>query len=319
MTVKNKKDFLYKYSCRVCGNKKLKKFINLGKQPLANNLKNNKKEKIIKYPLEVNFCEICCNCQLSVCIDSKKMFSNYLYTSSTSLVFRKHFEKAANKYIKMFKLSPSKSKILDIGSNDGIALIPFKKKNFKNILGIEPAKNLAKIAIKKKINTFNGFFNKKNLKYITKDVDLILASNVFAHSDNLVEMAECMLSVLKKNGVIIIEVQYLIRTLRDLTYDNIYHEHFNYWSLTSLVSFFNKLDANIFKAEKINTHGGSLRIFIDNNKSNKIHDSVKIILNEEKKYGIRNFDTYLKFAKKVQKFKTNVISNFQKLKKKKKF
>ena len=131
-------------------------------------------------------------------------------------------------------------------------------------------------------------------------------------------MAECMLSLLKKNGVIIIEVQYLIRTLRDLTYDNIYHEHFNYWSLTSLVSFFNKLDANIFKAEKINTHGGSLRIFIDNNKSNKIHDSVKIILNEEKKYGIRNFDTYLKFAKKVQKFKTNVISNFQKLKKKKK-
>ena len=318
MMNKNKKNFYKKNSCRVCGNRKLKKFINLGIQPLANNLNNNKKEKNQKYPLEVNFCKVCCNCQLSVCIDSKKMFSNYLYTSSTSITFKKHFERAANKYIKLLNLNPIKSKIIDVGSNDGIALIPFKKKNYKNILGIEPAKNLSKIAMKKKINTFNGFLNKANLKYIEKDADLILASNVFAHSDNLKEMAECMLALLKKNGVIIIEVQYLIRTLKDLTYDNIYHEHFNYWSLTSLVNFFNKLDANIFKAEKIQTHGGSIRIYINKNKSNKINKNVKKILNEEIKYGIRNLDTYLKFAKKVYKLKSNVISNLKKLKKKKK-
>ena len=92
---------------------------------------------------ELNYCNNCHNCQLSVSVDPKKMFSNYLYTSSTSVSFRKHFEDAANKYSKMFKLSPKKSYIIDIGSNDGVALKPFKEMGYKNILGIEPTKNLA--------------------------------------------------------------------------------------------------------------------------------------------------------------------------------
>ena len=94
-------------------------------------------------------------------VDPKKMFSNYLYLSSTSKSFRKHFEDAAKKYIKEFKLSPKKSYIIDIGSNDGVALKPFKDLGFKKILGIEPAKNLAKLANKKKIKTVNCFLDKK--------------------------------------------------------------------------------------------------------------------------------------------------------------
>ena len=88
--------------------------------------------------------------------------------------------------------------VIDIGSNDGVALRPFKELGFKNILGIEPAKNLAKLANKNKIKTFNGFLEKKNLKKIKKKADLILASNVFAHSDKLKEMAECMLALLSQ-------------------------------------------------------------------------------------------------------------------------
>ena len=112
---------------------------------------------------------------------------------------------------------------------------------YKNVLGIEPAKNLAKLANKNKIKTINNFLERRILKKIKKNADLIFASNVFAHSDNLKEMAECMIKLLSKNGTIIIEVQYLLNTLRDLTFDNIYHEHYNYWSLTSLVNFFNNL------------------------------------------------------------------------------
>ena len=123
----------------------------------------NKKDKDEHFPLEVNYCPNCHNCQLSVVVDTKKMFSNYLYLSSTSKTFRDHFENAAKKYIKEFKLSPKKSYIIDIGSNDGVALKPFKNLKFKNILGIEPAKNLAKLANKDKIKTFNGFLNKKNI------------------------------------------------------------------------------------------------------------------------------------------------------------
>jgi len=282
---------------------------------LANNLKTKKKQEIDTYPLEMNYCPNCHNCQLSVAVDPKKMFSNYLYTSSTSKTFRDHFVNAAKKYAKEFNLNPKKSYILDIGSNDGIALKPFKKLNFKKILGIEPAKNLANLANKNKIKTFNGFLTKKNLKKIKKNADLILASNVFAHSDDLKEMAECMISLLSKKGTIIIEVQYLMNTLQDLTFDNIYHEHYNYWSLTSLINFFKKFNVKIFRVEKIKTHGGSLRIYIQKKKNIKVDKSVNEILKEEEIYGIKNYNTYKKFGEKVYKIRDNVIKNINKLKK----
>ena len=302
----------YKFECRSCGNEKLKRVISLGYQPLANNLLKKKTENTELYPLEVNYCDNCHNCQLSVAVDPKKMFLNYLYTSSTSKVFREHFEKSAKKYIKEFKLT-KKSYIIDVGSNDGIALTPFRNLGFKNVLGIEPAKNLAKLANKNKIKTFNGFLTIKNLKKINKGADIILASNVFAHSDNLKEMAECMKRLLKKNGTLIIEVQYLLNTLKDLTFDNIYHEHYNYWSLTSLVNFFKQFDLEIYNAEKIQTHGGSLRIYVKNKKT-KINKNVKLLLKEEENFGIKEYSTYKNFADKIYKIRSNVINNLNKLK-----
>ncbi len=304
----------YKFNCRSCENTNLKRVVSLGYQPLANNLLKKLNDKCDLYPLEVNYCEKCHNCQLSVAIDPKKMFSNYLYTSSTSKSFRDHFVKAAKKYVKDLKLNKKRSLIIDIGSNDGVALKPFLEMGYKNILGVEPAKNLAKLANKNKIKTFNGFLEQKNLKKIKNNADLILASNVFAHSDKLKEMAECMLKLLAKNGTIIIEVQYLLNTLKDLTFDNIYHEHYNYWSLTSLVNFFNQFDAKIFRSETIDTHGGSLRIYIKKSKKTKIENSVKKMLKDEEKFGIKDFKTYQNFGKKVYKIRENVIRNLKKLK-----
>ena len=306
----------YKFECRSCGNNKLQRVVSLGYQPLANNLLKKIGDKCELYPLEVNYCDKCHNCQLSVAVDPKKMFSNYLYTSSTSKTFRNHFVNAANKYIKYFKLNKKKSYIIDIGSNDGVALKPFKDLGFKKILGIEPAKNLAKLANKNKINTFNGFLEKSNLKKIKKNADLILASNVFAHSDKLKEMAECIFRLLNKNGTAIIEVQYLLNTLKDLTFDNIYHEHYNYWSLTSLINFFNQYDAKIYRAEKINTHGGSIRIYIKKGKKVKIENYVKELIKEEEKFGIKKYKTYQEFAKKVYKIRDNIRKNILELKNK---
>ena len=312
-----KKELLnnYKFKCRSCENTELKRVVSLGYQPLANNLLKTKKEKDKLFPLEMNYCSNCHNCQLSFVVDPKKMFSNYLYLSSTSETFRQHFEKAANKYIKEFKLSPKKSYIIDVGSNDGVALKPFKNLKYKKILGIEPAKNLAKFANRKKIKTYNGFLDIKTLKKIKKNADLVLASNVFAHSNELRMMAECMIKLIKKSGTIVIEVQYLLNTLKDVTFDNIYHEHYNYWSLTSLVTFFNQLSAKIYRAEKINTHGGSIRIYIKKDPKTKIEKSVKLLLNEEEKFGIKNYKTYQDFAKKVYKIRDNVRKNILKLRK----
>jgi len=305
----------YKFDCRSCGNTNLKRVVSLGYQPLANNLLNTKNEKYEVYPLEMNYCPKCHNCQLSVSVDPKKMFSNYLYTSSTSSSFRNHFITASKNYIKNFKLKPKKSYIIDIGSNDGVALKPFKDLGFVKILGIEPAKNLAKLANKNKIKTFNGFLENKNLKKIKGNADLILASNVFAHSDKLKEMTECMIKLLNKNGTIVIEVQYLLNTLQDLTFDNIYHEHYNYWSLTSLINFFNQFNSTIFKVEKINTHGGSIRVYIKKGKKIKIEKNVKTLLNEEETFGIKEYKTYQDFGEKIKKLRDNVIKNIKALKK----
>ena len=153
------------------------------------------------------------------------------------------------------------------------------------------------------------------MKKIKKNADLVLASNVFAHSDNLKIMAECMLKLIKNNGTIIIEVQYLLNTLKDLTFDNIYHEHYNYWSLTSLVAFFKQFNATIYKAEKINTHGGSLRVYIKKNIRVKVEKNVKSLLKEEEKFGIKEYKTYQDFAKKIYKIRNNFRRNILKLKK----
>ena len=304
----------YKFDCRSCGGRDLKRVISLGYQPLANNLLKDKNSKCELYPLEMNYCTQCHNCQLSIVVNPKKMFSKYLYLSSTSRSFREHFKNAAQKYIKDFKLSPKKSYIIDVGSNDGIALKPFKNLKFKNILGVEPAKNLARLANKEKIKTYNGFLDKESLKKIKKNADLILASNVFAHSNELKIMAECMFKLLKDSGTIIIEIQYLVNTLRDLTFDNIYHEHYNYWSLTSLVNFFDNLGGKIFRAEKIKTHGGSLRVYVKKNTKVKIEKNVLDLLNEEEKFGIKEFKTYQNFATQVYKIRDNVRKNISKIK-----
>ena len=169
-------------SCLICKNKSLKKYLSLGQQPLANNL--SKKILVKKYPLEIFFCKKCFHNQLGYEVKKEKLFSKYLYLSSQSKTLQNHFDKAAYKYIKRFNLNKN-SRIVDVGSNDGIALRYFKKKNFFNYLGIEPAKNVAQIANKNGINTLNSFLNMKLANKYFNTVDLLLASNVFAHNRNI--------------------------------------------------------------------------------------------------------------------------------------
>ena len=306
---------IYKFNCRCCGSKKLKRVLSLGYQPLANNLLDDIKEKSEIYPLELNVCEECFNCQLSVAIKSDQMFSNYLYQSSTTKSFREHFISAAKKYIKDFKLDKD-SYIIDVGSNDGVGLKPFLDLGFTNIQGIEPAKNLADLANKNRINTFHGYLDEKALNPIKNGADLLLASNVFAHADDLKSMAESMKKLIKPDGKIIIEVQYLLNTIKDLTFDNIYHEHTNYWSFTSLKSFFENLELKIFNVEEINTHGGSIRIYVSQEKNIKIEKSVEDFLKKEEEFGLKKIITYLDFGKKIENLKKKVIKNLKDLKKK---
>lgn len=301
-------------TCRGCGENKLKPVISLGLSPLANNLLDSISDPDDLYPLEMMYCPNCHNCQLSYVVPAGKMFDHYLYVSSTAKSFRDHFEKTAEQYIKEFNLTPD-SFVIDIGSNDGIALKPLKEKGVK-VLGIEPAKNIAEIARKNGINTINSYFNHDILSLIALDygqADLVTASNVFAHADGLEEIANAAFSILKPKGTFIVEVQYLLDTIKDLTFDNIYHEHVNYWSVTSLNNFFNHLGYSVTKVEHVDTHGGSIRVYIKN-KGNEIDPSVNLFLNKENEFGLADYNTYLQFAQRVEQAKTNVNNNIAKYK-----
>lgn len=300
-----------KITCRGCNSTNLKSVISLGLSPLANNLLNSLEEKDELYPLEMVYCPNCHNCQLSYTVPAEKMFSHYLYVSSTAKSFRDHFEQVAEKYIKEFNLN-SDSLVIDIGSNDGIALKPLKDRDIR-VLGVEPAKNIAEIAISNGIPTINNYFNAESIKNILDKADLITASNVFAHADGLDEIANAAFSILKPNGRFIIEVQYLLDTIKDLTFDNIYHEHVNYWSVISLRNFFNRLGYVVSKVEHINTHGGSIRVQIGHPET-EIDSSINEFISNELEFGLTEYDTYLEFAKKVEQAKTNVNANIKKYK-----
>ena len=308
-----RKNIMDNYSsiCRGCESENLKPVISLGLSPLANNLLDSIDDKDELYPLEMMYCSDSHNCQLSYVVPADKMFKHYLYVSSTAKSFRDHFQQAADQYIKEFNLN-SNSLVIDIGSNDGIALKPLKEKGIA-VLGFEPANNIAKIAEENGIPTINNYFTLESVKEFKGKADLVTASNVFAHADGLEEIAHASFSALKQNGTFIVEVQYLLDTIKDLTFDNIYHEHVNYWSVTSINNFFNRLGYTVSKVEHINTHGGSIRVYVSN-KGCEVDISVSEFLSNEETFGLTKYSTYLEFAKRVEEAKTNVNKNIKALK-----
>jgi len=306
----------YSLFCRSCGNSKLNDVISLGLSPLANNLLDDSNLKTDLFPLEMKYCSECHNCQLSYVVEPEKMFDNYLYVSSTASSFRKHFTDTSDYYIDKFNLN-SNSLVVDIGSNDGIFLKPLKEKGVK-VVGVEPAKNISEIAIKNGVETINSYFNKKSVDEILSKfgrADLVTASNVFAHSDELINITKETFRLLKDDGCFIVEVQYLYDTIKDLTFDNIYHEHVNYWSVTSICNFFKKLNFLVTDIEHIPTHGGSIRVYVKRN-NNNASNIVLEFLENEKKLGLDNIKVYKEFEDRVKKVKENVVENFTNLKKK---
>ena len=167
------------------------------------------------------------------------------------------------------------------------------------------------------IPTHVDYFEKCKVDDIIKDhgkADLVTASNVFAHSDSLHKIADNAFKILKDDGAFVVEVQYLLSTLTDLTFDNIYHEHTNYWSVTSIDNFFNNMDLRVYKIEFVNTHGGSIRVYTKRKRYAKMDDSVREFLKKEKDFGLSDLSTYKEFGKKVRDMKDNVRKNLDILK-----
>ncbi len=293
-------------ACCICDSKDLKLALDMGKTPLANNLANNYNESINQkeYDLCLMICNSCKHVQLNTEIDKELLFSKYSYKTGISSTMLKHFNSFANSLCKYFdrkNKSYSDIKILDIGSNDSTLLDILHSKGFRSY-GIEPAYNLAN---KSSHKIFNGFFEDKNINAIYKQFgtfDVITANNVFAHNRDLNKFIKNMSYMLKEDGMISIEVQYLPNLIENCYIDMIYHEHTSYHHLRPLHEFFKKYNLVLNSVYNIPSHGGSMRIVLNN--------SLKDMILFENK------NTSIRFIELDNLFDKQIFNNFELLKSK---
>jgi len=304
--------------CRVCKGKNLQKVISLGMTPPANAFL--KKEDLSKkedfFPLVTHYCNDCNFVQLLDIVSPELLFKDYIYVSSTSPVFVEHFKELAQNVIKKFKLQKN-SLIVDIGSNDGILLKPFKEQNMI-VLGVDPAEKIAALATKIGIQTLPEFFTPTLAKKITKEkgkAKIVSATSVFSHIDDLDGFIEGVKELLDEDGVFIIEVYYLLELIEKNLFDTIYHEHLSYFTLKTMSKLLERLGMQIFDVEITQTHGGSLRVFAQKkNGPHKVQASLKSFLKNESDKKLDDISTYTNFSKKIQSNKKELVELLSTLK-----
>ena len=304
--------------CQISGTKDLKTIISVGYLPPVNKLKKigSLLTEDVFFPSELVYSKSSHLVQLSTIVDKEILFpKEYPYTSSTTKILRENFKELYTDCNKIIDIS-KKDLVIDIGSNDGNLLNNFK--NNHRVLGITPEK-IGKIAIKKGIPTLIKYFDKATANLVLKKhgkAKIVTATNVFAHIENVKQLMENILKILHKDGVFISESHYLASLIKTVQYDTIYHEHLRYYSLMSLNYLFNKYNLEIIHAKKIETHGGSIRVYAAHKNIFKKNASVKKILTFEKNY--LNWKTFDEFRAKVVKSKLDIYSILKKLKDKNK-
>ena len=301
-------------NCRVC-NTKIHKFFSLGEMPLVNAFL--KKEDLLnekKFDLSVGFCQNCYLVQLMKTVNPKDLFSNYLYFSSVTKSIVDHSRKTSKYFIKKFRLN-SESLVLEIGSNDGVHLQFYKEKSI-NVLGIDPAKNIAKVANGKGIKTIPEFFSLKLAKKIFLQgvkANLVYGANVFAHVPEIVDFVKGVKTILNNSGTAIFEFPY-VKGLLDNKFDTIYHEHIFYYSLIGLKNLLDSVGLEVYDVEHLEMQGGSLRIYISKKSEYPVTERVKNLEREEFRQGFDKLSTYNKINENVNKLKKELLVYLDKLK-----
>jgi methylation protein EvaC len=301
--------------CKIT-NKPIKPFMSFGKMPIANGFIEEKNfSKEFYFEMEVGFSEDLSLFQLNDHPKPENMFNDsYPFYAGSSEYMKSHFNNFST-FVKD-KYLDTNSKIIEIGSNDGTLLKNFLD-NKKNILGIEPSKNVADNAISEGVPTLNEFFNIKNvsnLKNFLGSTDLILASNCICHIPNLDNLIKGIDLLLGKNGTFIFEEPYLGSMFEKTSYDQIYDEHIYMFSVSSIEKIFKRYDFQLIDAIPQITHGGSMRYIIKRKNNNIISNGMKKILESEKIKMIDSLESCLEFKKNCEKSKKNIIQKLDNLK-----
>jgi len=287
--------------CQVCGFPRLEEVLFLGYLPPVNKMVSVGTPPCEQpsYPALLLYCPQCRLVQLGLIVDPCILFPpEYPYTSGTTKILRENFVDLYRECVTIVKLGPD-DLIVDIGSNDGTLLSNFASQH--RVQGITPEK-IGELAIQKGIPTLVSYFNREAVNKIISEkgqAKVITATNVFAHMEDIHEIVNCIMDLLKPEGIFISESHYVVSLIETLQYDTIYHEHLRYYSVSSLKYLLEMHGLEIIHVKRIPTHGGSIRVYAARKGVYPVRDTVRNILRDEEKFG---FD-----REKFRSFKEKVI------------
>lgn len=312
-----------KIRCRFCENILKYSFVDLGMSPLANSyLKEDQIHQMEPfYPLHAYVCERCYLVQLKEFQSPDQIFSEYAYFSSYSESWLSHAKRYTEQMIERFGID-AKCQIVEVASNDGYLLQYFKQRGIP-VLGVEPAKNVSKVAQEAGIPTIVAFFGAQTAMELAaegKHADLINGINVLAQVPDLHDFIKGFKILLKPHGVITLEFPHLMRLMEENQFDTIYHEHFSYFSFFTVQKILDKHGLTIFDVDELPTFGGSLRIYAchSENSSKLVSKRVSALLNKEIDAGYTDLEIYLSFSENVKEIKRNILDFMLNAKKEKK-
>lgn len=301
--------------CRFCNRKLTHSFADLGLSPLSNSYLSQKQLNMEEsfYPLHAYVCDSCFLVQMPVFETPDKIFFDYPYFSSYSDTWLQHAREYTRKMVQRFKLGPE-SMVMEIASNDGYLLQYFQQQSIP-VLGIEPADNVARVAIKAGIPTMVEFFGTGLAGKLADDnrkADLLIGNNVLAHVPDLNDFVQGMKMVLKNEGIITMEFPHLMQLVDKNQFDTIYHEHFSYFSFTTVSRVFAAHGLTLFDVEELSSHGGSLRIYArhSEDQSRPVGERVQQLQIREEKTGITNIEYYLAFNHKIKNTRQKIRDFF---------
>ena len=299
--------------CRFCNRETLEQFIDLGHMPPSDAFltKEQLNEPEVYYPLRLDVCTSCWLVQLDSCIKPEQMFNEgYVYYSSQSPANVSHAKEYVRIIINRFELG-LKSKVMEIGSNDGYMLQWFAEQGME-VLGIDPSRGPAQNAIQKRIPTIIDFFSKDMATHpgIEGEADLICGINVLNHQPDINDFVEGLRIALAPTGVITFEFPHLMNLVDLCQFDTIYHEHQSYFSLMTIVEIFRRHNLEIFDVDEIPEHGGSLRIYAqhDDKGVQAVTERVRELLRLEFDKGMAHINYYMGFAGRIRDIKHNLVS-----------
>jgi len=305
-------------NCRFCGREEIFRFLDLGSMALANSFLTREELGAVTEPicpLDVFFCEECGLVQIGHVVSPDALFKDYIYFSATSDLVHRHAAYLAQSFHGRFNLSPT-ALVVEIASNDGTVLSYFKKSGI-NVLGVEPASNIAVVAQEAGITTINDFFNAETAAAVKQKygvADVILARHVFAHVPDIHGFVQGLTDLLSPHGAIAIEAPYLIDFVEKNEFDTVYHEHYSYLSVRAMSHLFARYGMEVFDVEQVAIHGGSLIYFIGHAGAQAISSNVQMLIDAELAKGLGNKETYIAFAERTARIKDETLTLLRELK-----